>query len=76
MFHPPVLRFHFWQTIEFNVKVMLFYGTAMQSAFLRGRRIEEVPGFIFRITQMSRVWRRLDGETQIFYRRFVGRGFF
>lgn len=69
MFHPTVLKFHFWQSIDFGVKLMMFYGAATHAYISKGSAIEDIPGNVFRITRMSYIWRRLDEQAQSFRMR-------
>lgn len=66
--HVAVIKFHLWQSIDFSVKWMIFYGTAAHSS-RNANKIEYVPGCVFRITRMSYIWRRLDEQSQSFRMR-------
>lgn len=68
--YSAVIGFHFWQSIDFNMKLMIFHGTAIHTARAEGISVADVPGCIFRMTRLSQMWKHLDGGTHSFRVRY------
>lgn len=66
-----VVGHFFLATIDFNVKVMIFYGTAICTARAEGITTANSPGCFFSISCYSYMWKHLDEGTHSFRKRFV-----